>query len=106
MKIKNVDDHKFRTDATLEALCRDAKPINEWVMNGNYRIEGAKNSLELYFGDNSGSELYSVFCRFDKPNELTGATGKCNVFFGMEYSAIEAANEFGKTLRNMLKYLN
>lgn len=72
MKIKKVDDRKFRIAVTLLLMSEGAIEINETMRSDNYRIVGANNAAEFFIDDNVGSEVYSVFCRFDKCNELSG----------------------------------
>lgn len=106
MKVTKKQDHQFRTEATLEALCKGAKPINEDIRNGNYRIEGKINSLEVWFDDNIKSELYCAFCRFDNANALTGVSGKYNFYARVELTPEEAVKLFAKHLKECVNQLN
>lgn len=104
MKVSKRNDLKFRTECTLMVLCENAFAINETLMNGNYRIEGDKNSLELMFRENTGSELYSVFCKFDKCNELSGSMNSKHNFHTTS-DMNEAVKEFKLFLKEAVKHL-
>ena len=104
MKVSKKNDLKFRTACILLVLCENAFAINETLRNGNYRIEGEKNSLEVVFYDNSGSGFYSVFCRFDKCNELSGyMNSKHNFYSSSDMNA--AVKEFELFLKDAVKHL-
>jgi len=104
--IAKKENKKFITDCTLIVLCKDAKVINENVRNNNFRIEG-KNSLEIFFDDNTDSCMFTVFCRFDDCNEVTSQyNSKCNFhryFYNDTDDAIKAFHQFFYTL---IKYIN
>lgn len=107
VKINKKNDLKFRTDCILEVLCKGGIDIfNETNRNSNYRIVGEKNSLELMFYENAGSELYTVFCRFEKPISDMGNpySGKHNFFSTMELE--DAIKEFNAFLRTCVEKLN
>jgi hypothetical protein len=105
MKISKRNDLKFRTECTLLVLCENAFAINETLRNGNYRIEGEKNSLELMFYENTDSEIYCVFCKFDKPVVGLGNqwSGKHNFHTNSDMN--EAINEFKLFFKNAVKHL-
>lgn len=107
MKINKKNDLKFRTDCILEVLCHGGIDLwEEKHINSNYRIVGKNNSLELMFYENVGSELYSVFCRFEKPLSDMGNpySGKHNFFSKMDLE--DAIKEFNTFLRSCIKRLN
>lgn len=105
MKISKKNDLKFRTDCILLVLCKNAFSINTEIRNGNYRIEGSKNSIEFFFDGNKDSEVYSVFCRFDKCNDLSGYMNSKYNFFST--SNLETAiKEFNLFLNDIIKTLN
>jgi hypothetical protein len=107
MKINKKNDLKFRTDCILEVLCKGGIDIfNETNRNSNYRIVGEKNSLELMFYENVGSEIYCVFCRFEKPIPNMGNpySGKHNFYAQSDLE--DAIIEFKSFLREAVKKLN
>jgi len=104
MKIKKSEDHKFRTEATDMIFHYNVEPINEWVRNGNYRLEGKINSLEFYVDNNIGSGLFSVFCVFDNCNVLTGKINSKHNFHTQSTCEI-ALVEFQKFLLELVKYV-
>jgi len=107
MKINKKNDLKFRTDCILEVLCNGGIDIfNETNRNSNYRIVGEKNSLELMFYENVGSEIYSVFCCFEKPilNMGNPYSGKHNFFTKCDLE--DAIREFKSFLREAVEKLN
>lgn len=107
MKINKKNDLKFRTDCILDVLCKGGIDIfNETHINSNYRIVGKKNSLELMFYENVGSELYSVFCRFETPilNLGNPYSGKYNFYSQADLD--NAKNEFNMFLKECVEKLN
>lgn len=102
MKISKKKDLEFRTQCTLLVLCENAIPINEKLVNGNYKIIGSKDSVEITIRENEF--LYSVFCRFDKHNELTGFNNtKHNFHTTADLNT--AMKEFEFFLKELVKYL-
>lgn len=105
MKINKKNDLKFRTECTLLVLCENAVAINTEYKNGNYRINGVKNSVEFTLNENVGSGLFSVFCRFDNCNELSGSMNSKHNFH-TQSSVDNAIKEFDLHLREIVKILN
>lgn len=104
MKVTKVLDHKFRTAATKMILVYNAKVINEAVRNGSYKVDGEINNVEIYVDDNIGSGLFSVFCRFDNCNELTGYMNSKHNFHTQSTCDL-ALVEFQKFILELVKYL-
>lgn len=106
-KINKKDDLKFKTDCILEVLCYGGVDLwEEKHINSNYRIVGKNNSIELMFYENVGSELYSVFCRFEKPLSDIGNpySGKNN--FHSTSNVQDAIKQFNVFLKTCVEKLN
>jgi len=72
-----------------------------------FEIKGRKDNLYIRLFDNTKSELYSAFCRFDNFNELTGNFNtKFNLHVRAEFTPTEAVEIFEKHLTECLKQIN
>jgi hypothetical protein len=104
-KTTKKNDVKFRTECTKLVLNENnVISINTEIRNGNYRIVGEKNSLDLYFSDNVGYPGYDCYCRFEKPNELTN---NCKYNFHTLTENVDVAIEQFETFFNfVIQYIN
>lgn len=106
-KITLEQDKKFRTDIELEVLCLGGIRENENTCNDMYVFNGTKNNLHIKFDNNNGSEVYTLFCRFDKTNEITGNLNpKCNFFLKKTNNIDEDVKEFKKHIRQLILKIN
>ncbi len=105
-KITKKDDLKFRTDIELILLCKKAVRVERETCNDKYKIEG-KNSLNIRIDDNAGCSVYTVYCRFDELNDLTGTYNSKHNFHVFASNGVEnAVKEFNQFINQCLKYIN
>ena len=103
--IKN--DLKFRTEIELILLCKGATRVDEDKCNDRYILSGKKNTLNIHIDNNIGSTVYSVYCKFNDCNELTGAYNSKHNFHMFSDNAIELIiSDFNKFINQCMKYIN
>lgn len=105
-KVTKKEDHQFRTDIELILLCKKAIRVEKETCNNKYKIEG-KNNLNIWIDNNTGSAVYTVFCRFDELNDLTGIYNSKHNFHVFASVGVESAiKEFNQFINQCLKYIN
>lgn len=103
-KITILQNKKFITEC--EKLIKANYGLS--VGENRFEIKGRKDNLYISLFDNTKSQLYSVFCRFDKCNVLTGnMNSKHNLHVsGAIFSTLDAVELFGKHLTECLAQIN
>lgn len=105
-KITTKDDLQFRTDIELILLCKKAIRVDKETCNDKYKIEG-KNSLNIWIRNNVGSAVYTVYCRFNELNDLTGIYNSKHNFHVLASDGVDSAiKEFNQFINQCLKYIN
>ena len=105
-KITTKDDKQFRTEIELNLLHNKAVRVEEETWSDRYKIEG-KNTLNIRIDNNVGTPVYSVYCRFDELNELTGIYNSKHNFHAFASSGVESAvKEFNQFINQCSKYIN
>lgn len=105
-KITTKDDKQFRTDIELILLCKKAVRVEKETCNDKYKIEG-KNTLNIRIDNNVGSAVYTVYCRFDESNALTGIYNSKHNFHVFASNGVESAvKDFNQFINQCSKYIN
>ena len=105
-KITKKDDLRFRTDIELNLLCKNAIRVEKETCNDKYKIEG-ENTLNIWIDNNAGSAVYTVFCRFNESNDLTGIYNSKHNFHVFASNGVESAiKQFNQFINQCLKYIN